>query len=95
MDYNVFYGKKHGHMLFVGVRYAVSSFNYDVNSPSIGDPIYGEGLDNPHLPDDIWGGSVPYHHNDMKSTQHWGELIWACGPVSGETSTWGGPYATG
>ena len=87
MDYNVFYGKKHGHMLFVGVRYAVSSFNYDVNSPSISDPIYSEGLDNPHLPDDIWGGSVPYHHNDMKSTQHWGELN-----LGLRTRVWGNLY---
>ena len=74
MDYNTFYKKKFKHKLLVGVRYAVSSFNYDINSVSVSDPIYGGSLDNPGLIDDIWGGSVPYNHENLKCTMQWLEL---------------------
>lgn len=74
MDYNALYNKKHGHAILVGLRYAMSSFKYDVESSSIDDPIYGGSLENPNLGDDIWGGSIPYSHKGMKGNMHWLEV---------------------
>lgn len=42
MDYNALYNKKHGHMILVGLRYAATSFKYDVEALGINDPEYGE-----------------------------------------------------
>ncbi len=77
VDYNAFFKKKFQHRLMVGVRYAMSSFKYDIASLGIDDPIYG-GSYNPNIEDDIWGGSVPYNHPGMKSTMQWFEL---CGGI--------------
>ena len=62
MDYNALYKKKHGHMILVGLRYGFSSFNYDIGSYELNDPIYGGPPMNPNISDDIWGGSVLYQH---------------------------------
>ena len=75
MDYNAFYKKKHGHMLLVGLRYAVSSFSYDVESLSIDDPVYGGGMGNPNITDGIWGGTMPpFSQHGMKGSMHWIEV---------------------
>ena len=75
MDYNFFYKKQHGHMLLVGLRYAMSSFSYDVESLSIDDPVYGGGVGNPNITDDIWGGTMPaFSHAGMKGSMHWLEV---------------------
>lgn len=74
LDYNALYKKKHGQMLLVGVRYGYSSFLYDVASLEVNDPIYGGSSSNPHLTDEIWGGSVLYNHSDMKGALHWLEF---------------------
>lgn len=73
MDYNALYKKAHGHMLLVGLRYAMCPVSYDVASPGIDDPIYG-GSFNPNIEDNIYGGSVPYNHTGMKCNMHWMEL---------------------
>lgn len=73
-DYNALYNKKHGHMILVGLRYGFTSFNYDVTALGLDDPIYGGGVDNPNLGDDIWGGSVAYNHTGMKASMHWAEF---------------------
>lgn len=74
MDYNALYKKKHGHMIMVGARYGFSSFKYDIQALSLDDPIFGGGVGNPNLEDDIWGGSLPYNHSGMKATLHWLEI---------------------
>lgn len=74
IDYNALYKKKHGQMILVGLRYGFSSFNYDIESLALEDPIYGGVIGNPNLTDDIWGGSVPYVHSGQKGTMHWVEL---------------------
>lgn len=61
-DYNVV--KEY---LYVGLRYGFSSFKYDISSTPFSDPIYGGSMANPGLIDGIWGGSVPYHYNGLKS----------------------------
>ena len=59
VDYNVV--KEY---LYVGLRYGFSSFKYDISS-----------MANPGLIDGIWGGSVPYHYNGLKSNMQWLELV--------------------
>ncbi|MBQ8674551.1 MAG: hypothetical protein IJ511_11035 [Bacteroides sp.] len=74
MDYNTLYNKAHGHMLLVGLRYAATSFKYDVMALDINDPIYGGSVGNPNLEDDIWGGSQPFNHKGMKGSMQWIEF---------------------
>lgn len=74
IDYNALYKKKHANMLLVGLRYAVTSFKYDIDAVSLNDPIYGGGVGNPNLEDEIWGGSLPYDHRGMKGSMQWIEI---------------------
>lgn len=69
-DYNVV--KEY---LYVGLCYGFSSFKYDISSTPFSDPIYGGSMANPGLIDGIWGGSVPYHYNGLKSNMQWLELV--------------------
>lgn len=46
-------------MILVGLRYAATSFKYDVEALGINDPEYGGSLGNPNLIDGIWGNSLP------------------------------------
>lgn len=74
MDYNALYKKQHGNMILVGLRYGVTSFKYDVEALAIHDPIYGGGINNPNLEDDIWGGSLPFNYKGMKGSMQWLEF---------------------
>lgn len=74
MDYNTLYKKKHGNMLLVGLRYGATRFDYDIETPSISDPVYGGELDNPALQDDVWNQSVPFRYKGLKSSMQWAEL---------------------
>lgn len=74
MNYNALYKKKFDNYLFVGLRYAVSSFKYDIEALAINDPIYGGSVGNPNLTDDVWGGSLPYNHKGMKGSMQWLEF---------------------
>ena len=60
MDYNVFHKKTHlpGY-LYVGLRYGMSSFSYDVSGPDMTDPNYGGEI------------SYPYSYQGMKSNASW------------------------
>jgi hypothetical protein len=75
MDYNVFFKKKARNYLFVGLRYAVSSFTYDVTTLAIDDPVYGGGIGNPNQTDDVWGGSIPFDHPGLKGSMQWMEIV--------------------
>lgn len=75
-DYNTMSKKKEKNsFLYAGLRYGFSSFKYDVSSMPFDDPIYGGGIANPALPDNIWGGSVPYDYNGLKASMHWFEVV--------------------
>lgn len=74
MDYNAFYNKKHSNLLLVGLRYAASSFKYDINALGIEDPSYGGAIGNPGINDGIWGGSLPFKHQGMKGSMQWMEV---------------------
>ena len=71
MNYNALFKKKFKNYLFVGLRYAMSSFKYDIATLSVDDPIYGGGIGNPNQVDDIWGGSLPFNHKGMKWSMQW------------------------
>lgn len=73
VNYNALYKKKFDNFLFVGLRYAMSSFKYDVEALSVDDPVYGGAIGNPNQMDDIWGGSVPFNHK-LKGSMQWFEF---------------------
>lgn len=56
-DFNVLKNKHDIYRLFVGVRYAFTSFKYDLSSPGVNDPV--------------WGGVTPYEAADVKCNYHW------------------------
>lgn len=76
VDYNTMAKKKEKNSyLYVGLRYAFSSFKYDVSTMPAGDPIWGDVIGNPSLEDDYWGGSVPFSHLGMKGSVQWLEIV--------------------
>lgn len=77
VDYNTMAKKKEKNSyLFVGLRYGLTSFKYDISSMPMQDPIWGNSIGNPGLTDGIWGGgSLPFDHPGMKATVQWFELV--------------------
>lgn len=77
IDYNTMSKKKEKNsFLYVGLRYGMSSFNYDVSSLSISDPLLGGEIGNPNFKDPIWGGeSTPFRYTGLKATMQWFELV--------------------
>ncbi len=63
MDYNIFYLKPYlPGFLYVGLRYGMSSFTYDVDGPDMEDPNYG-------------GQIVPFSYSGIKSNASWVEGV--------------------
>ena len=56
-DFNVLKNKHDIYRLFVGVRYAFTSFKYDLSSPGVNAPV--------------WGGVTAYEATDVKCNYHW------------------------
>lgn len=76
VDYNTMAKKKEkNNYLYVGMRYGLSSFKYNVTTLPFDDPFWGDKIENPGVQDNVWGGDVPYHHTDMKATIQWFELV--------------------
>lgn len=76
LDYNTMAKKKEKNSyLYAGLRYAFSSFKYDVSTMPASDPIWGDVIGNPSLGDDYWGGSVPFDHKGMKASVQWLEIV--------------------
>ncbi len=61
LNYNVQYQKKSPGYIYAGFRVGYSSFSYDVDGPSMIDPV--------------WGGEVPFHFADIKGNALWTELL--------------------
>lgn len=74
LDYNMLFKKAHGNRLLLGLRYATTSFDYDISTPALDDPIYGGSYGNPNLEDPIWGESLPFNHRGEKGQMSWGEF---------------------
>lgn len=77
IDYNTMAKKKEKNSyLYVGLRYGLTSFKYDVSSLPVEDPLFGGSIGNPSLTDPIWGGAaLPFNHSGMKATIQWFELV--------------------
>lgn len=60
-DYNFMKNKTSGNRIFGGLRYAFTSFKYDVDGPPILDPVYGT--------------ETPFHHHDISSNAQWVEAV--------------------
>lgn len=60
-DFNIMKNKHDIYRLYLGVRYAYTSFKFDVDHPDIVDPV--------------WGGKTPFHGHDIKANYHWMELL--------------------
>lgn len=61
VDMNLMKNKHDIYRVYGGVRYAFTSFKFDVSHPDLTDPI--------------WGDTAPYGGTDVKSSYHWLELL--------------------
>ena len=61
MDYNVLKNKFQDNRLYIGLRYGISMFNYEISGPAMTDPI--------------WGGSKPFDIDGINCTSHWAEVV--------------------
>jgi hypothetical protein len=61
IDFNILKNKFMDNRLYVGARYGMSSFKFDMSGPAMTDPI--------------WGGSSPYSYHNAKSTSSWMEVV--------------------
>ena len=61
VDFNLLKDKYQDNRFYVGARYGISSYNFDISGPEMVDPI--------------WGGSEPFSYHDIKTTSHWFEIV--------------------
>lgn len=72
VDFNLLKNKHDMYRLYAGVRYAFTSFEFDITHPGVTDPV--------------WGGTSPYTTTGIKGNQHWLEFcggvdVTICGPL--------------
>ena len=60
-DYNFSKDLLSGNRIFGGLRYAFTTFTYDIDGPDIKDPY--------------WGGSMPFHFTGLDGNCQWGEVV--------------------
>lgn len=83
MDYNIMYKKTHlpGY-LYVGLRYGMTSFSYDVDGPAMTDPNYGGLIE------------VPYsYHGQRVTLRGWRDWLASKSKYT-KAFAWDGAYAT-
>ncbi len=61
MDYNFTKKWYTGNRLYLGMRYAFTSFKYDISSPGFADPV--------------WGNEVPFVFDGLSAKSHWMEVV--------------------
>ncbi len=61
IDFNVMKNKHDDYRVYVGGRYAFSSFKYDIFSPGMTDPV--------------WGDHIESNHPGNKGSYHWLEFV--------------------
>ena len=61
VDFNLLKDKFQDNRLYLGARYGISKFSYDVSGPAMKDPI--------------WGGSEAFDIDGIDCTSQWGELV--------------------
>lgn len=57
VDFNVLKNKHDIYRLYVGARYAFTSYKFDLSSPGVEDPV--------------WGGVTPYEVSGVRCSYHW------------------------
>lgn len=61
LDFNVMKNKHDIYRLYAGLRYAYTSFKFDVDHAPLIDPV--------------WGGETPFMGHDIKAHYHWAEAV--------------------
>jgi|UniRef100_UPI003FD808BC hypothetical protein len=61
LDYNVAKNARAQGRIMVGVRYAFTTYKYDVDGPDRVDPVYGT--------------SMPFVYKGIRGTNHWAEVV--------------------
>lgn len=61
IDFNVLKNKHDIYKVYAGLRYAFTSFKFDVSHPDVKDPV--------------WGNETPYGGSDIKGKYHWAEAV--------------------
>lgn len=61
LDFNVMKNKHDIYRLYAGLRYAYTSFKYDVDHSPLIDPV--------------WGGETPFAGHDVKANYSWAEAV--------------------
>lgn len=61
IDFNMLKNKLQDNRLYVGARYGISNYKFDISGPAIKDPF--------------WGGSEPFSYRDISATSHWAEAV--------------------
>ncbi len=61
VDFNLLKDKFQDNRFYIGARYGITSYKFDISGPEMVDPI--------------WGGSEPFSYHDIKTTSHWFEIV--------------------
>ena len=61
MDFNIMKNKHDIYRVLIGIRYAYTSFKFNVEHADLTDPV--------------WGGTTPFVGHDIKANFHWAELL--------------------
>ena len=61
IDFNMLKNKLQDSRLYVGARYGISKYKFDISGPALEDPI--------------WGGAEPFDYRDISITSHWAEAV--------------------
>lgn len=61
VDFNLLKNKHDIYRLFAGIRYAFTSYKYDLSHPGMEDPV--------------WGGTAPYEADGVKCSCQWFEAV--------------------
>ncbi len=61
LDFNLLKDKFQDNHLFLGLRYGVSNYNFDISGPALTDPV--------------WGGDEPFSYHDIRTTSQWLEIV--------------------
>ncbi|MGI6242846.1 MAG: DUF6048 family protein [Prevotella sp.] len=60
-DFNIMKNKHDIYRVYVGLRYAYTTFKFDVEHDDLLDPI--------------WGGTTPFYGHDVEANCHWAEFL--------------------
>lgn len=61
MDFNIMKNKHDIYRVLIGLRYAYTSFKFNVEHADLTDPV--------------WGGTTPFVGHDIKANFHWAEVL--------------------